>query len=192
LAEPAPAYTIEHRRIRLADDVFVYVQRTLAPAGLLSPEIVPRSYGIAPTAASPSGTVVSAVGPGEAVWLGFEAVDRARPAIVRVRVDQHDPLDAVTGGPWKDLLSEEPRNYLMCPPEYRLAGARRGEHYRAFGLGEDRVDDHVFDRLSVLSRGDVPSVVTLELVTLARFTNLTGLDAEPLDPESAYKGWRLP
>lgn len=192
MAELAPAYTIEHGRIRLADEVFVYVQRSLAPAGLPSSENVPRSHGIAPTAEAQSGTVVSAVGPGEVVWLGFEAVDRAKPAIVRVRIDQHDPVDAVTGGPWNDLLSEEPRNYLVCPPEYRLAGAQRGEHYQSLGCGEHRVDDHVLDRLSVLSCGDVLSVVTVELVTLARFTDLTGLEAEPLDPEGAYKGWRLP
>jgi len=192
LAEPAPAYTIDRGRIRLADDVFVYLERMLAPSGPLPPQIAPRSYGVAPVAASPSGPVVAAVGPGEAVWLGFQPVDPARPVIVRVRVDRPEPLDAVTGQPWEDGLSDDPRNYLVCPPDSRLTGVRQANGYLPFGLGERRADGDILERPSVLSYGDAPAVVPVELVTLERFTSLTGIAAEPLDPESAYKGWRLP
>ena len=40
----------------------------LAPPGPLPPDVAPRSYGVAPTAVSPTGPVVAAVGAGEAVW----------------------------------------------------------------------------------------------------------------------------
>lgn len=186
MPEPAPAYSIDRGRIRLADVVFVYVERMPAPPGPLPPDVVPRAYGVAPTAESPSGAVVAGVGPGEAVWLGFQPVDPARPATVRVRVDGPEPLDAVTGEPWQDGLSDEPHNHLVCPPDYRLTGVRQADGYLPFGL----VDAD--QRLRVLSYGDSPAVVPVELVTLDRFTSLTGIAAEPLDPDSAYKGWRLP
>ena len=48
------------------------------------------------------------------------------------------------------------------------------------------------EKLSVLVQGDPPALVPLELVPPAAFTDLTGIVPEPLDPESAYKGWRLP
>ena len=182
MPEPAPAYSIDRGRIRLADVVFVYLERSLAPPGPLPPDVIPRAYGVAPTAASPSGAVVAGMGPGEAVWLGFQPVDPARAAIVRVRVDGPEPLDAVTGEPWQDGLSEEPPNHLVCPPDYRLTGVRQADGYLPFGL----VD------LSILLCGDAPALVPVELVTLDRFTSLTSIAAEPLDPESAYKGWRLP
>jgi hypothetical protein len=191
LGDPAPDYLVDRGRIRLADDVFVYLERTLAPPGPLAPEIALRPYGVAPTEALPSGRVVAAVGPGEAVWLGFQSVDGARAAIVRVRVDGPEPLDAVTGGPWEDALSDNPRNHLVCPPDYRLAGVRRDDGYVPFGVGEPDTES-VLERLSCLSYGEAPAVVPLELVTLERFTTLTGIPAEPLDPEKAYKGWRLP
>jgi hypothetical protein len=186
LSEPAPAYTIDRGRIRLADAVFVYLERMPAPPGPLPPDVAPRSYGVAPTAESPPGGVVAGLGTGEAVWLGFQPVDPERPAIVRVRVDGPEPRDAITGEPWRDGLSDEPRNHVVCPPDYRLTGIRHADGHLPFGVGDtDR-------RLSMLSYGDAPAVVPVELVTLERFTSLTGIAAEPLDPNSAYKGWRLP
>jgi hypothetical protein len=166
-----PAYEIDRGRIRLADDVFVYLERTLAAA-----EAAARPHGVAPTATAEEG-VVAAVGPGEAVWLGFQPVEPARPAIVRVRVEGPAPLDAVTGEPWEDGLAEEPRNHLTCPPDYQLPGNP------TFAVGA---------RATVVVYGAEPASVSFELVTLERFTSLTGIPAEPLDPEKAYKGWRLP
>ena len=187
MAEPAPAYTIDRGRIRLADAVFVYLERMPAPSGPLPPEVAPRSYGVAPTAESPEGGVVAGLGTGEAVWLGFQPVDAERPAIVRVRIDGPDPQDAITGEPWQDGLSDEPPNHLVCPPDYRLTGIGHPEGgHLPFGVGDTD------PRLSILSYGDAPAVVLVELVTLERFTSLTGIPAEPLDPDSAYKGWRLP
>jgi hypothetical protein len=62
----------------------VYLERTLL-------ETAPRPYGVAP-AALIGDAVVAAVAPGEAVWLGFQALDR--PVEVQIR-------------------GEEP---LLCPP----------------------------------------------------------------------------
>ena len=171
--------TLENGRIRLNDAVFIYLERALAPGGPLPPGVAPRAYGLAPAGISLSGVVVAAVAPGEAVWLGFQAVDPAKPATVRVRVDRTVPLDALTGEPWEEAPADEPRNYLVSPPETRLAGVRQptGE-YAPFGL----------DQLSIVSG----ALVTVELVPPATFTELTGIVPEPLDPDSAYKGWRLP
>jgi hypothetical protein len=181
LAEPPPAFTLDRGRIRLGDAVFVYLERTLAPPAPLPAEVAPRAYGVAPAAAVASG-VVAPVAAGEALWLGFQPVDPARPAVLRVRVDGDEKLDAVTGEPWYDALSEEPRNYLRCPPDSRLSGLRQGSGFMPFGVGA----------LTILSYGDGLALLPVELVTPERFTSLTGIAPEPLDPESAYKGWRLP
>ena len=180
----APSFTLDNGRIRLNDAVFIYLERALAPGGPLPPGVAPRAHGLAPAGISPSGSVVAAVAPGEAVWLGFQAVDPAKPATIRVRVDRTEPLDAVTGEQWVDALTDEPRNYLVSPPETRLAGVRQptGE-YLPFGSAE---------QLSIISLGDEGALVGVELVPPATFTELTGLVPEPLDPDSAYKGWRLP
>jgi hypothetical protein len=180
----APSFTLDNGRIRLNDAVFIYLERALAPGGPLPPGVAPRAHGLAPAGIAPSGSVVAAVAPGEAVWLGFQAVDPAKPATIRVRVDRTEPLDAVTGEEWDDALAEEPRNYLVSPPDTRLAGVRQptGE-YLPFGLP---------DQLSVISLGEKGAFVAVELVPPATFTELTGIVPEPLDPDSAYKGWRLP
>jgi hypothetical protein len=184
MAAPPRSFTLDDGRIRLNEAVFVYLERALAPGGPLPPGVAPRAYGLTPAGISPSGSVVAAVAPGEAVWLGFQAVDPAKPATIRVRVDREEPLDAVSGGQWLDALAEEPRNYLVSPPESRLAGIRQptGE-YLPFGQSE---------QLSIVSLGDSGAHVDVELVPPATFTELTGIVPEPLDPDSAYKGWRLP
>ena len=181
MAATPPSFTLDNGRIRLDDAVFIYLERALAPGGPLPPGVAPRAHGLAPTGISPSGSVVAAVAPDEAVWLGFQAVDPAQPATIRVRVDRAVPLDAVTGEEWADALTDEPRNYLVSPPDTRLAGVRQptGE-YLPFGLPE---------QLSIISLG---ALVGVELVPPATFTELTGIVPEPLDPDSAYKGWRLP
>ena len=57
---------------------------------------MPRAYGVAPTFLTTDGEVLAAVGPGEAVWLGFSAVDRA--VSVRVEVDD-ESLEELTVPP---------------------------------------------------------------------------------------------
>lgn len=144
-------------RIRLADAVFVYLQRTIAPTAPLPADVAPRVYGLSPAAVAPSGSVVAAVAAGEAVWLGFQAVDPSRPATVRVRVESDEPIDVEA----------------VVPPDSRLPG-------QMFRSG---------DRLTVVSDG---ASVAIEFVSPESFQELTGIVAEPLDPDSAYKGHRLP
>ena len=67
---------------------------------------------------------------------------------------------------------EEPVD-LEVPPVSRLVG-------QMFRPG---------DRLTILSAGES---VAIEFAEPERFQELTGTVPEPLDPESAYKGWRLP
>ena len=181
MAARSPRLALDHGRIRIADALLVYLERALASAEPASPDAPPRSYGLAPTALA-DGSAVAAVGPGEAVWLGFQAVDPARPAIVRVRLEATPPLDAVTGGPWDDALSEEPRNHLVCPPDYCLPGARRSSGHAPFEAGE----------LTVVVHQPVRADAPIRLVAPDEFAQLTGTEPAALDPESGYKGWRLP
>lgn len=80
----AGAVAVEDGRIRLGGVVFVYLERTLAGAAQAREGRRPRPYGVAPMAASGPSSVVAAVGPREAVWLGFQPLDRERPVDVRV------------------------------------------------------------------------------------------------------------
>ena len=178
-------FKLDQGRIRLGDAVFVYLERTIAPSAPLPPDVAPRAYGLSPAAVPPSGPVVAAVASGEAVWLGFQAVDASRPATLRVRLDRAEPLDAVTGERWDDALSNEPRNYLVTPPDSRLTGLRipMPPGYVPFRAGDD---------LTVRVEGDMPASVDVQLVPPDTFRELTGIIAKPLDPDAAYKGWRLP
>jgi hypothetical protein len=193
MAAPPRSFTLDNGRIRLNDAVFVYLERTLAPGGPLPPGVAPRAYGLTPAGIAPSGSVVAAVAPGEAVWLGFQAVEPAKPATVRVRVDRTVPLDAVTGERWAEARADEPRNYLVSPPETRLVGVRQPTGgYLPFGLDGQSGRPDVIEQLSILSLGGKGALVAVELLPPATFTEQTGIVPEPLDPDSAYKGWRLP
>jgi hypothetical protein len=182
VAAAVPLLELDRGRIRLANSLFVYLERTLAPSEPLAPGVTPRPYGLAPAAVQDSDAVLAAVAPGEAIWLGFQAIDRASPATVRVRVDAPAPLDAVSGEPWDEELAEAPRNHLVCPPDYCLPGLRTPDGYVPFGEGQ----------LTVLTYEAAQARVPVRLVTPEAFTRATGMVADPLDPGSAYKGWRLP
>jgi hypothetical protein len=171
--------TLEQGRIRLAN-VLIYVERTTAPAAPLPPGVMPRPYGLAPTALEPSGTVLAAVGTNEAVWVGFQAIDAAHPASVRVRAGVEEPLDALSGQRWNDT----PEGRLICPPDYALPGLRGPDGFMPFGAG---------DTLTVLvDVTPTPAEIVIRLVSPAEFTRLTGTVASRLDPDSAFKGYRLP
>lgn len=184
--------TLENGRVRLADAVFVYLERTLAPSRPLPPDVAPRSYGLSPTGISPARSVIAACAPGEAVWLGFQAVDAASPVIVRVRVDSPQELDAVTGERWEEGVRDHPRNHLVCPPDSRLVGIRHPNGFVPFGVDAARGGSQVPQGFSVLCYGESDASVRFELVSPATFTSVTGLIPEPLDVDNAYKGWRLP
>jgi hypothetical protein len=173
-------FSLEDGRIRIADAVFVYLERGYAPAGVLEGDAVPRSHGVAPAAVSEDGEVLAAVGAGEAVWLGFQATDRARPVTLRVRVDGSPPLDALTGERWEPAAPG-----LLCPPRCRLGGVAVKGGRRPFGaVGEER--------LAVVAWVPEPAEVPVRLVRPDRFAELTGREPDAIDPDAAYRGWRLP
>lgn len=192
---PMPALDLGRIRLR---GVFVYLERTLAPATPLAPGSVPRSYGLAPTVVDPAGgdragAAVAAVGADEAVWLGFQAIDEAHPATLRIRVGVDQPLDAISGASWIEDASAR----LTCPPAYALPGLTRPEGVLPFRAGDTLtvlVDDTVVDEAVVDEAvvDDGPVEVVVRLVSPEEFTRLTGTRPAPLDPRDAYQGRRLP
>jgi hypothetical protein len=178
-------FTLDRDRIRLADVVLVYLERSPATPGPVPPGTVPRPYGAAPLAVGPQGVVVSPVSPGEAIWLGFQALDRHSPVVMRVRIDDPEPIDPATGDAWDDNLSENPRNYLVCPPDFSLVGRLVPGGRRMFGS-----DD--LERFTLLLADSPADAVSVQLVAPAVFTGLTGRAPPRLDPQSAYTGRRLP
>jgi hypothetical protein len=191
VADPIPGFDIDHDRIRLDEAVFVYLERTFAVAEPVPPGEVPRPYGLAAPAVLSAEAVLVAVPRGEAIWLGFEAVEPNDPAILRVRINGPDPLDAVTGEPWDEELVETPRNHLVCPPEYCLPGVRGESGFMPFGQA-DGPPREVLEELTVIAHRRVTAQVAIRLVTDDLFARATGIAPEPIDPDSSYKGWRLP
>jgi len=178
-------FTLDRDRIRLADVVLVYLERSRATSEPVQRGAVPRPYGAAPLAVDSQGVVVAPVAPGEAIWLGFQAVQPNSPALVRVRLDGPDPIDTATGEAWDGALSEDPRNYLVCPPDFSLVGRPVPGGRRMFGS-----DD--LERLTLMLVDPASASVTVQLVAPATFTHLTGCSPSRLDPRSGYTGRRLP
>lgn len=205
-----PAHSSQQGRldrggIRIADLVICYPQRSLAPPSPLSAGDIPRSYGILPIAEVTRGiagvfgdAIIGAVGDGEIVWLGFGAATAGRASLVRVRVEGPEPLDALTGKRWTDCSPA----CLSCPPDFALPGILHGQVCEPFGSAEAG-SAGVVQRLTILARAVATEQVEkinwrnaaaaqLLLVRPNIFADHSGLSVEPLDPDSAYKGWRLP
>jgi hypothetical protein len=145
--------------------LLVYPERTRATAEPVPPGTVPRAYGLAPAAIAGPGAVLVAAGPEEAIWLGFQTVDPSRPVTLRVRA-----------------AGDGPQSRLTCPPDYCLPGLRVPAGHLPFTAGE----------LALLLEQPIRARATLQIVPPERFTEATGQQAAPLDPDSAYGGWRLP
>ncbi len=193
MGEDTAPVTIENRRVLIGDALLLELERACAPGGPLPPGAVPRSHGVAPTVVSADGAVVAPVAAGEAIWLGFQAVDRDRPVTLRVRLEGEPPLDAVTGAPWQEGIADSPRqNYLVCPPASRLAGVPRADGCHPFGIGGAGPGTGVVEALAVIAWIPGPSAVGVRLVRPERFTQIGGEVPEPIDPDSAYQGWLLP
>jgi hypothetical protein len=164
MAPPTHEFSLERGRIRLGDAVFVYLERTFLPEEPLASGTTPRAYGVAPVSVLEGGEVIAAIWPGEGVWLGFQPVDRSAPSVVAVRTDG------------------EPEQRLVCPPDHALPGARRGAGYMPFSEG----------RLTIRTGDGDPAQVIIRLVSADDFTDMTGVPVDPIDPDNAYKGQRLP
>lgn len=59
-----------------------------------------------------------------AFWLGITPVNEDRPCALRVRIEQPDDLDAVSGSAWSQTLMSKPQNYIVSPPQRFLKGMR--------------------------------------------------------------------
>jgi hypothetical protein len=194
---------LEHGGIRIADLAVCYPQRSMAPPAALTVGTILRSYGILPTAEVAGGagifrdTVIGAVGAGEIVWLGFRSASTEPASLIRVRVEALEPLDALTGKPWVDRSAD----CLICPPDFALSGIRRGQVCEPFGSAE-AASAGVVQRLTILAQAAAErrtkiswqkaAAVQLLLVRPTVFAELAGSAPEPIDPDAAYKGWRLP
>jgi hypothetical protein len=166
MAPPPADFSLEPGRIRLGDAVLVYLERMFAPSGPLPPTVRPSAYGVAPMAMGEAGVVVAGIPEGEAVWLGFEPLDRSSPVELRVRVGGERGAEVK----------------VVTPPDYSLPGVPAGDGYAPFTEGE----------LSVRMVGDPGAEVTIRLMPAQDFTKMTGVHVDPIDPDSAYKGYRLP
>lgn len=59
----------------------------------------------------------------EALWLAFDGADW-RPNAVQVGVGN---INAVSGEPWAEHLSDAPQNYIICPEQMWLDGFNNGD-----------------------------------------------------------------
>jgi hypothetical protein len=173
-------FRLDRGRLVLGEAVYVYLERARAEPRALPPDVVPRPHGIAPVATMPDGHLVAAVGRDEAVWLGFQPVERGRTTVVRVRLERAEPLDAITGRPWQDETRGAPRNHLLVPPDSRLVGLPVDDGIRPFAAP---------DQLTILA-GSPPVCARVRLVPPGSFADLTGATPAPLDADAAYTGWR--
>jgi len=58
----------------------------------------------------------------EALWLAFDAASW-KPNAVQVAVGR---INAVSGTPWEEALSDDPQNYIVCPDQPWLDGINAG------------------------------------------------------------------
>jgi hypothetical protein len=165
---------LEGGRLRIGNALLVYLEHAYAPAGPMTPGAVPRPHGLAPAAMSAPREVVAAVAAGEAIWLGFQAVDPARPVPVCIRVAGFDPVN------------------LTSPPDTRLVGMPRREGVQPFGTTSESSHGETLERLELTAWIPAATTVDIQLVRPERFTALTGIVPNPIDPDTAYGGWRLP
>jgi hypothetical protein len=194
---------LEHGTIRIIGLVLCYPQRSITPVAPLTFGTIPRSYGILPTAEVADGAgmlgdaVIGAVGEGEIVWLGFQSLSTEPPTLIRVRVEEPEPRDALTGEPWADRSPD----CLVCPPDFSLSGIRSGELSEPFGY-TGAGSAGIVQRLTILARAATDRIGEMDwrhataapllLVRPTVFADLAGSAPEPLDTDAAYKGWRLP
>jgi hypothetical protein len=114
-----------------------------------------------------------------------------------VRVEEPEPRDALTGKLWNDRSAD----CLVCPPDFALSGIRHGEVTEPFGCAEAG-SAGIVQRLTIFARAATDRIDEMDwrntaaapllLLRPTIFADLVGSTPEPLDPEAAYKGWRLP
>ncbi len=159
---PAAGLSLDDSRLLLGGALLIYLERSLAGTAPAdgSP---PRAYGLAPTAIVADGEALAGIASGEAIWLGLQAVDRERPARLRVQAGSC------------------PAVVLTCPPDY-FARAQPEDRAALFTTGT----------LTLSLLAPARATASIRIADLETFAEATGEEARRLDPESGYGGWRLP
>ena len=161
---------------------------------------VPTSLGALPVGLGAAKDLMIPVADGEAFWIGLSVADPSAQIELAVAVELSDGtiLDAISGATWEKARCRT----VIVPDVQRLVGIR---HY-ADGFDvftRTSTSDglppcaHLWFHVAVASSNDAqvgePLRVALRLVDYATFQAETGLAAPAtLDPDAAYKGWRLP
>ena len=84
------------------------------------------------------------------------------------------PVDRSSPAVVRVLVEGELEHRLVCPPDHALPGL--------FSEGS----------FTVLAGEEDLAEVTIRLVSAHAFTGMTGVPMEPIDPESGFRGQRLP
>lgn len=160
---PTPGLSLDDSRILLGGSILIYLERTLAGTASATEGSPPRAYGLAPTAIVGDEEALAGIAPGEAIWLGLQAVDRERPARLRVEPGNDPALD------------------LTSPPDY-FASAQSDDGIALFTTGT----------LTLSLLAPARATASIRIVNLDAFAEATGEEARRLDPGSGFGGWRLP
>lgn len=175
---------------------------------------LPRSAGAAPLQVSGPGRLIVASPAGEALWIGLIPEPAAPASLVTVLAVLlcGRRVDAVSGRPAPDSAVGPQRapgpaattgwqpDRVRVPPQFELTGIGRGDGtWWALGREPEPGGAPPCRRLVLSVRpaarapGDgSPTVVRVDLVTVAVFTAATGLPVAPLDDDGSYQGHRLP
>ena len=119
---------------------------------------------------------------GEVIWLGFQAVDRGSPATVRVRIDEPQPIDAISGEAWDGNLSEDRSAQLpRLPPQTRTSPAGRFPAVAACSEATNSSGSRC--SRGAMRRSASPSSSCAPPSSLA-----SPAGSSPLDPDAAFTG----
>ena len=166
----------------------------------------PTSLGALPVGLGVAQDLMMPVAVGEAFWIGLSVADPSARIELAVVVESSDGamLDAISGATWEKARCHT----VIVPDVQRLAGIRRyADGFNVFtraSTGDSALPCvRLWFRTAAASSNDAPLsrdaqpgeplCVALRLVDYAAFQAETGLAApDALDPNAAYKGWRLP
>jgi hypothetical protein len=173
-------------------DLAVSFQRYPFPeAGRL--DALPTSLGALPVCPAGPGRILLPSPAGEAFWLGFLPEPGAAPAAVGILAftGADDWIDAVSG---RAAAPAAPDTWFQAPPRRQLEGIHRPDGgWWALARTAPAAGAPACSRLQLCIRRG-PALVSLEvrLVDEQEFESACGTSVPPLNPGSAYGGWRLP
>lgn len=189
---PEHSWRIADDGVVLGELLEISLQRTLPSAS--SVHDPPPSYGRAPLAAGRD-VVLAGLGTGEVFWIGFQPLQKSTQIAVRARGELPRDVDLVSGQPWLPVLSHDPPNYLIVPPQHylsKLGPENRRLWMEIVGLRRGSVADV---RANVESAGWTRLADTglrVEVLPAAEFSRVTGVTPRPLEESDRYHGRRYP